>query len=146
MSDNNIHDSLGTCCSGIDALKCFELLTELVPEEKMDARLQMLCNKSYNRMRYEVAKGYGVPKKVNKGVKAWHKDFYTCGHCGATAGEANHEYCPNCGTRYLKNSYTEQLLEQNEFDPGSVIDEYEAKLYPKYEPEKTKMQPYSETE
>ncbi len=125
MMDQNA-DNLGTCCSGMDALKCFELLKSMIPDDQMDTKLQMVCDRSYNRFKYEVAKGYGVPKKLNKGVKAWHRDFYTCGHCGAGAGEANWEYCPKCGTRYLQNTYTESLLQDANFVPEKILSGFKA--------------------
>ena len=119
-------DTLGTCCSGMDALKCFELLRSMIPDDQNDAKLQMVCDKAYNRLKYEVTKGYGVPKKLNKGVKAWHRDFYTCGHCGASAAESHWEYCPKCGTRYLQNSYTKSLLQKSQFVPEEILREQTA--------------------
>lgn len=112
---------LGTCCGGLEALKVFDEMEQLIPEEKKNPKLLLKIEQARNRFRYEVAKGYGVPKKINKGVKAWHSDFYTCGKCGAGAGAANHEYCPNCGTRYLMNSHTKEKLEENGFRPEEIM-------------------------
>lgn len=78
-----------------------------------------------NRLRYECYKGIGKPRKINKGVKAWHHDYKTCAVCGANADEPWHEFCPKCGTRYLENQYTQKLVEpyQMEIDDWLKIRE-----------------------
>lgn len=102
--------NVGMCCSGLEALRLFEKMHEDHPGTTPEEELRY--ERALNRFRYEVAKGYGLPLKENKAVKAWHKDFYTCAHCGAGANESAGDYCPNCGTRYLRNSYTESLLKE----------------------------------
>ncbi len=101
--------NVGMCCSGLDALKFFEKMYKSYGEKTPETDL--MYDRALSRFRYEVAKGYGLPPKLNKGVKAWHKDFYTCAHCGAGMAAGNN-YCPNCGTGYLKNDYTEGLLNE----------------------------------
>lgn len=92
----------GACCSGIDAIEFMESLAEIIPE---DIRTDEFCKEyeqALNRFRYEVAKGIGKKKKVVKAVYRGHHDLQYCGKCGFGADEPSWEYCPNCGTVYIR--------------------------------------------
>lgn len=92
----------GKCCGGIEAIEFMESLADIIPE---DERTNEFCEKfgaSLNRFRYEVAKGIGIKKKVVKAVCKRHHDLQYCGKCGFGAEEPSYNYCPNCGTKYLK--------------------------------------------
>lgn len=117
---------LGTCMGGLDAIDFFWNLFEELPEEKKDPRFCEKYDRAMNRIRYECYKGIGVQKKINKAAKAWHHDFYTCGHCGAAAGSANYNYCPNCGTRYLTNPVTIAKIEERQLSLEELMDMGEA--------------------
>ncbi len=113
----------GTCVSGMDAVAYFESLP--VPAGKEDLRERAL-----NRIKYEAAKGIGVKKKVIKAIKSWHSDKKVCGHCGFGADEPHYHYCPNCGTAYLDNPYTEKELNKlKEKDPTMDKDSWLAILH-----------------
>lgn len=91
------------CVGGIEAVEYFESLP--CPDGK-----ELLREHALNRIKYEVAKGIGVRKKTVKAVKSWHHDTHVCGRCGFGADAPENKYCPNCGTRYLDNDYTEKKL------------------------------------
>ena len=93
------------CVGGLEAIEYFESLP--VPEGKEELREHAL-----NRNKYEIAKGIGVKRKVNKAIKAWHYDTYACGNCGSGLSESWFGYCPNCGTAILNNPYTEKKLKE----------------------------------
>lgn len=93
----------GKCCGGIEAIEFMESFADIIPE---DDRTNEFCEKfqaSLNRFRYEVSKGIGTKKKIVKAVRKGHHDLQYCGKCGFGAEEANYNYCPNCGTKYLKD-------------------------------------------
>jgi ribosomal protein L37E len=97
------------CIGGMEAVEYWESLQ--VPPGKEDIRDWAL-----NRIKYETAKGIGVKKRTIKAVKRWHHDIQVCRRCGSAAGEAHFKYCPECGTRYLNNSYTEQRIKEKQMD------------------------------
>ncbi len=102
------------CVGGLEALKYFSSLP--VPEGKEE-----LHQYSLNRIRYEIAKGIGVKKNVIPAPKkGWHRQE-TCGKCGFGAGEAHFKYCPNCGTKYLDNPYTERLLRDSDINVEEIL-------------------------
>lgn len=113
-------NKISTCCSGLKAIEFFEMLPDVIPEE---AKSIEFCNEyehALNRVRYECYKGIGKPRKINKEVKAWHKDHKTCGVCGFGADEPHYHFCPNCGTAYLDNKYTQKTVEAHQMS----IDEW----------------------
>lgn len=88
---------------GLDAVEFFESIAGLIPESDRDKYEQAM-----NRIKYEAAKGVGVKIKTTKAIYKWHKDIENCGHCGYSGVRAHESYCPNCGTAYLRNQYTEK--------------------------------------
>lgn len=113
------------CMGGLDCIEFFEMLPDIIPEEAKSAQFCLDYEHAMNRLRYECYKGIGKPRKINKGVKAWHHDYKTCSVCGANADEPGHKFCFNCGTRYLENPYTQKLVEpyQMEIDDWLKIRE-----------------------
>ncbi len=101
------------CVGGMEAIDYFESLP--VPEGKETLREYAL-----NRIKYEIAKGIGVKPKIRHAIKSWHHDEHVCGRCGSGIGDAWFEYCPNCGTKILKNEYTERKVKEHQID----IDEW----------------------
>ena len=91
------------CIGGIDAVEYFG---------KFDDGSEDF-EKAMNRLKYEVAKGIGKRIKHQPAPKrGWHEDN-SCGECGYRA-YTYQNYCPNCGTRYLKNDHTEKKLEEHQ--------------------------------
>lgn len=93
------------CIGGMDAVEFFDSLKDRITDKERDT-----YEKAMNRIKYEAAKGIGVRKKTVKAVKSWHHDTHVCGRCGFGADAPENKYCPNCGTRYLDNDYTEKKL------------------------------------
>lgn len=112
--------NINTCCSGLDAIELFEMLPDVIPEEAKTPQFCLEYEHALNRIRYECYKGIGKPRKINKAVKPWHKDSFTCGVCGFGAGEPHYKFCPNCGTHYLDNPYTQKGIESHQMS----IDEW----------------------
>ena len=113
-------NKISTCCSGLKAIEFFEKLPDVIPEESKSIEFCNEYEHALNRVRYECYKGIGKPRKINKGVKAWHKDHKTCGVCGFGADEPQYHFCPNCGTAYLDNEYTQKTVEAHQMS----IDEW----------------------
>ena len=91
------------CIGGLDAVEYFQQFND--GSEKFEYAM--------NRVKYEVAKGVGKKIKHANAPKAgWH-DINNCGECGYPANNCQN-YCPNCGTRYLKNQYTEQVIQEHQ--------------------------------
>ena len=113
------------CMGGLECIEFFEMLPDIIPDDAKSPKFCLDYEHAMNRLRYECYKGIGKPRKINKGVKAWHHDFKTCAVCGANADEPWHEFCPKCGTRYLENPYTQKLVEpyQMEIDDWLKIRE-----------------------
>lgn len=109
-------NNLGICCSGLKAVELFETLPDVIPKEVRTEEFCMLYERALNRIRYECSKGIGKPRKINKGVKSWHKDHKYCGVCGFGADEPHFSYCPNCGTRYMDNEYTQRTMEAHQME------------------------------
>lgn len=107
-------NDIKTCCSGLKAIEFFEMLPDVIPEETKTPAFCLEYEHAMNRIRHECYKGIGRPRKVNKGVKAWHHDYKTCGVCGFNADEAGYHFCPNCGTAYMDNPYTQQIMEPHQ--------------------------------
>lgn len=108
----------GSCIGGVEAVEFFEKFEDRVPEKEKD-----IYHRAMNRIRYEAAKGIGVKKRVIKAVKPWHSDKKVCGKCGFGADESHYHYCPNCGTAYLDNPYTEKRLKEKNIDTSVWMDE-----------------------
>ena len=92
----------GKCCNGIKAVEFFESLADVINE---DAKTEEFCEEfeaAMNRLRYEVAKGFGKRSRLRKAAKSWNHDEYLCGECGSTIYEAVWEYCPKCGTKIIR--------------------------------------------
>ena len=96
----------GACIGGVEAVEFFEKFEDRIPDGEKEK-----YQRAMNRIRYEVAKGIGVKKRTIKAVRYWHSDKKVCGKCGFGADEACFHYCPNCGTAYLDNEYTEKRLQ-----------------------------------
>ena len=91
------------CIDGIEAVEYFEQFND--HSETFEFAM--------NRFKYEVAKGIGKKiKHMNAPKAGWH-EFNNCGECGYPANTYQN-YCPNCGTKYLKNDYTAKKLEEHQ--------------------------------
>lgn len=108
----------GTCIGGLETITFFESIAGLIPEHDRET-----YERAMNRIRYEAAKGIGVRTKTTKAVYKWHKDLERCGNCGFGGVQANHEYCPNCGTKYLRNPYTEKKVKEFEHNHQITLEE-----------------------
>ena len=108
----------GTCMGGLDAVIFFEGLAGMIPEQDRDK-----YERAMNRIRYEAAKGIGVKIKTTKAVYKWHRDIDRCGHCGYGGVKAQEHYCPNCGTAYLRNPYTEKIVKEYEQNHQITLEE-----------------------
>lgn len=94
------------CIGGLDAVDYFQSFEQYAADkEKFEFAM--------NRLKYEVAKGIGKKIKHMPAPKPGYHEVNTCGECGYTA-QPHHSYCPNCGTRYLKNPYTEKVIEEHQ--------------------------------
>lgn len=98
---------------GLDAIEVFESMYNLLPEADRKKNQERYEN-ALSRFKYEVAKGIGKQKKVHKALKAWHKDYYTCGNCGYGANAPQEHYCPNCGTAYREEPKTKYMMQKEE--------------------------------
>ena len=103
-------EPIGTCIGGIAAVEYFESIKDRIPDSERET-----YQRAMNRIRYEAAKGIGAKKRVIKAIKPWHSDKKVCGHCGFGADEPHYHYCPNCGTAYLDNPYTEKIMQSKGF-------------------------------
>ena len=106
------------CIGSVQAVEFFESLRPRIKDAELD-----YYEKAMNRIRYEAGKEIGVKKRVIKGVRSWHRDTKVCGNCGFGANEPHYHYCPDCGTAYLDNSYTEKQLEKKNIRPQAWIDD-----------------------
>lgn len=102
---------LGMCIGGLEAVEFFEGLADRITDKERET-----YERALNRIRYEAAKGIGVKVKITKAVYRWHSDIQNCGNCGYSGVRAQEHYCPNCGTAYLRNEYTEQKVKRFEAD------------------------------
>ena len=91
------------CIGRIDAVEFFQQFDD-GPEKFQYAM---------NRIKYEVAKGIGKKVKHMPPPKPGYHETNTCGECGYVAS-AHHSYCPNCGTKHLRNPYTEQVIQEHQ--------------------------------
>lgn len=107
-------NEIKTCCSGLRAIEFFEALPDIIPEEAKTPAFCLEYEHAMNRIRYECYKGIGRPRRINKAVKAWHHDYKTCAVCGFNADEPHYHFCPNCGTAYMDNPYTQQIMEPHQ--------------------------------
>ena len=62
----------GICCGGMEAIDFMESLPDVIPEKVKTNDFCEEYEKALNRFRYEVAKGIGKKKKVNKAVVRGH--------------------------------------------------------------------------
>ena len=92
-----------TCIGGLQAIAYLEQFND--HSETFE--------RAMNRLKYEVAKGIGKRiKHMDAPKPGWH-EVNNCGECGYPA-HTFQNYCPNCGTRYLKNDYTEKKLQEHQ--------------------------------
>lgn len=91
------------CIGGIDAVEFFQQFDD--GSEKFQYAM--------NRIKYEVAKGIGKKVKHMPPPKPGYHETNTCGECGYVAS-VHHSYCPNCGTKHLRNPYTEQVIQEHQ--------------------------------
>lgn len=93
-----------SCIGGLDAVDYFSQFND--GSEKFEQAM--------NRLKYEVAKGIGVKIKHMPAPKPGYHEVNSCGNCGFSGVQPHHSYCPNCGTKYLKNPYTEKVIEEHQ--------------------------------
>lgn len=91
------------CIGGIDAVEFFQQFDDGSEEFQY----------AMNRIKYEVAKGIGKKVKHMPPPKPGYHETNTCGECGYVAS-AHHSYCPNCGTKHLRNPYTERVIQEHQ--------------------------------
>lgn len=91
------------CIGGLDAVEYFQQFDDGSEEFEY----------AMNRIKYEVAKGIGKKVKHMPPPKPGYHETNTCGECGYVAS-AHHSYCPNCGTKHLRNPYTEQVIQEHQ--------------------------------
>ena len=83
--------NIGQCTSKERALQVItEEIQDYLPEEKWGEYEHVV-----NRIRYEFSKTDQIKPKYHKGHSI--NDWYTCGNCGFTIREIDHNFCPNCG-------------------------------------------------
>lgn len=92
-----------SCIGGLDAVEYFEQFNDG----------SEMFERAMNRLKYEVAKGIGKKVKHMPAPKPGYHETNTCGECGYVAS-AHHSYCPNCGTKHLRNPYTEQVIQEHQ--------------------------------
>ena len=108
----------GTCIGGLEAVEFFERLSDRITDKERET-----YEKALNRIRYEAPKGIGVKIKITTAVNRGHRDFQNCGNCGYNGVRAQEHYCPNCGTAYLRNEYTERKVKQFETNHQITLEE-----------------------
>lgn len=91
------------CIGGIEAVEFFQQFDD--GSEKFTYAM--------NRIKYEIAKGIGKKVKHMPPPRPGYHETNTCGECGYVAS-AHHSYCPNCGTKHLRNPYTEQVIQEHQ--------------------------------
>ena len=57
------------------------------------------------RFKYEFEKDIAVKPIFHKGKYGAKHDYFSCGNCGTTIGEAWHIFCPQCGYRIGKKRH-----------------------------------------
>lgn len=92
-----------SCIGGLDAVEYFEQFNDG----------SEMFERAMNRLKYEVAKGIGKKIKHLPAPKPGYHETNTCGECRYVA-HSYQNYCPNCGTKYLKNNYTEQVIQEHQ--------------------------------
>ncbi len=85
----------GRCMGGEDAVRLFETVPDMIPEE---ARTEEFCDEyeyALNRLRVLVRQDIPVKPKVYK------RRFtsYSCGQCGSGIDSSIEKYCCKCGRK-----------------------------------------------
>lgn len=82
----------GRCMGGLEALRFFETLPDMIPDE---VKTETFCDEyEYALNRVRVGVSWEIPVAPGKGKG--HQVLYYCGQCGHGV-RAEHKYCPKCG-------------------------------------------------
>ena len=92
----------------IGSIEAVEYFQSLIPEG--DAKGQS----ALERIKYESARSIGLRVKRMPPPKPGFHETVVCRHCGSGGIEAWWSYCPNCGTKFLKNDYTEKKVMEHQ--------------------------------